>query len=67
MPALRTVKSFVWNGRDIDAGEVLDVSDRDAFLLIEAYGYAVPIDDAPRPPAPSVMVTQGDPVVRRRR
>ena len=67
MPTIRTVKSFVWSGRDIDAGEVVDVSDRDAFLLVHAYGYAVRVDEAPAPPAPSVMVTSGDPAIRRRR
>lgn len=65
MPTIRTHRSFVWNGRDVDVGETFDVPDREAFLLVEAYGYATYVSEAPASPA--VMVTSGDPVIKRRR
>lgn len=63
---VRAVRSFVWHGpRDVDVGEVLDVPEREAFVLITAYGYCVPEDGAP--PTPPVAMTVADPVARRRR
>jgi len=66
MLRVRAFKSFVWDRRDIDVGDVFDVSERDAFLLVHGYQYAVPVDGEAAPPLPSVMVTDGDPVVEHR-
>lgn len=66
MPRVRAIKSFVWNLRDIDVGDVFDVSERDAFLLIHGYQHAVPVDGEAAPPLPSVMVTDRDPAVTHR-
>jgi len=62
---VRAIRSFVWSLRDVDVGDELDVSEREAFLLIHGYGYGVPVD-APAPPLPSTMVVDGDPVVQHR-
>lgn len=66
MPRVRAFKSFVWNLRDIDVGDVLDVSEREAFLLVHGYQYAVPVEGEAAPPLPSVMVTERDPAVAHR-
>ena len=45
----------MWHGpRDVDVGEILDVPDREAFLLITAYGYCVG-EDGEAPTAPISM------------
>lgn len=65
MPRVRAIKSFIWKLRDIDIGEVFEVSEREAFLLIHGYKDAVAVDgDAP--PVPGAMVVDGDPVVEHR-
>lgn len=58
---VRAVKSFVWNGRDVDLGDEFDVPPREAHLLVEGYQHCVYLEAAP--PPPSVMVTHGDPVI----
>lgn len=64
---VRAVRSFVWHGpRDVDVGDILDVPDRDAFLLVTAYQYCVPDGDEALPEAP-VAMTVSDPRPRRRR
>lgn len=55
---VRAVRTFVWEGRDVDLGDEFDVTPREAFILSEGYGYAVVLGEAP--PAPSVMVTTAD-------
>lgn len=63
---VRAIRSFVWHGpRDVDVGEVLDVPEREAFLLISGYGYCV-AEDGEAPVAP-VAMTVADPGPRRRR
>jgi len=67
MPTVRAIKSFVWQLRDIDVGDVVDVSERDAFLLVHGYQHAVRVDEGDAgPPVPSAMVTHNDPVVEHR-
>lgn len=68
MPRVRAVKSFVWNLRDIDVGDVFDVSERDAFLLVHGYLYAVPVagEAAPAQPTSTAILVDGDPVVEHR-
>lgn len=62
---IRAIKSFVWHGpRDVDVGDVLEVPDREAFLLIEAYGYCVRLDEAAPQPSPAAMVVSPDPAVQ---
>lgn len=64
---VRAVRSFVWHGpRDVDVGDILDVPEREAFVLIEGYGYCVPGDGGEAPVAP-VAMTVADPGPRRRR
>ena len=65
MPRVRAVKSFVWNLRDVDVGDVLDVPTREASLLIHGYQYAVAVDGPP-PPLSTAMVVDGDPAVEHR-
>lgn len=67
---VRAVRSFVWHGpRDVDVGDVLDVPEREAFILVEAYGYCVYLDG---PLArldggvPGMTVGHNDPVVEHR-
>lgn len=58
---VRTVRGFVWAGRCVEPGEVLDVSPVEAHRLIYGYGDAVALDDD-APSIPAAMVTHGDPV-----
>ena len=53
---VRAVRSFVWEGRDVDLGDEFDVSPRAAHLLSEGYGYAVVLGEALPPVA--AMVTE---------
>lgn len=63
---VRAIRSFVWHGpRDVDVGEILDVPDREAFLLVTAYGYCVS-EDGEAPAAP-ISMTVSDPGPKRRR
>jgi hypothetical protein len=65
---LRAVRSFVWQGRDVDVGETFDASLRDAHILVAGYGYCVPVDnDAPVDPPVAMTVAYHDPIVKRRR
>ena len=66
MPRVRAVKSFVWNLRDIDVGDVFDVSERDAFLLVHGYQYAVPVAGESAPSVAPGTITDGDPTVEHR-
>ena len=66
MPRVRAVKSFVWQLRDVDVGDVFDVTERDAFLLIHGYQQAVPVDGEDAPSEPSAMVVHNDPAVTHR-
>jgi hypothetical protein len=64
---VRAIRSFVWHGpRDVDVGDILDVSDREAHLLVAGYGSCVP-DDGEELPLPPVAMTVADPAPRRRR
>lgn len=63
---VRAVKSFIWHGpRDVDVGDILDVPDREAFLLVHGYEYCVPVDG--EVPVAPVMMTVADPKPVRRR
>lgn len=71
---VRTVRGFVWAGRCVEPGEVLDVSPVEAHRLIHGYGDAVALDGEDALSSPAAMVTHGDPLnfqngdpVRRRR
>lgn len=66
MPRVRAFKSFVWNLRDIDVGDVFDVSERDAFLLVHGYEYAVRVEEAAPPSVSPGTITDGDPAVEHR-
>jgi len=64
MPRVRAFKSFVWNLRDIDIGDEFDVSERDAYLLIHGYQYAVAVAEAAA--LPTAIVVEGEPAVQHR-
>lgn len=67
MARVRAIKSFVWNLADRDVGEEFDVSERDAFLLIHGYQYAVPVDGPPPAhPTATAFLVDRDPVVEHR-
>lgn len=55
------VRGTVWEGRQVEPGEVLDLSPRDAHMFVHGWADAVFIGDAPPPPA--AMVINADPQI----
>lgn len=65
---IRAVRAFVWEGRPVDIGDVLEVTPFQAHALCGPYRRCVPVEGEELPPAPgsaaaSEIVT-GDPHVQ---